>query len=76
MKGLASAIAGAITLWLMFPVFFDDREEFFEAIKFWLTPDIVSMFKGNYWEGGWAEFKLFVWIACAGGISYGLYHLF
>lgn len=48
--------------WLIF----DSWEGFFEAIKFWLKPDLFSMFDGSYWDDVGAEFKLFGWVAmCA-----------
>jgi len=43
-------------------VFFDDWRGFWEAIRYWLTPDIVSMFRGEWGEDTWQEMKLFVFI--------------
>ena len=43
-------------------IFFPTLDDFWEAIKFWLTPDFISMFRGEYWVDRWAELKLFFWI--------------
>lgn len=48
---------------LIFPTW----EDFGEAVRFWLTPDLLSMFRGEWAEDQWNELKLLVWIAlCAG----------
>jgi hypothetical protein len=63
----------------LFRTFFGDKEGFFECIKFWLTPDIFSLFKGQYSEDFWSEMKLGVWVflgGCAGFATYtGLLHI-
>jgi len=43
--------------------FFKDRWEFFEAIEFWVTPDIVSGLRGEYHDDRAATLKLVVWLA-------------
>jgi hypothetical protein len=43
-------------------VFFKTLDDFWEAIKFWLTPDLISLFKGEYWTDRWSELKLGLWI--------------
>jgi hypothetical protein len=57
--------------WLVGWVIFRDRESFLECLKFWLTPDIVSLFKGEWAEDSWAEMKLLLWIALCAGAVYG-----
>jgi len=48
-------------------VFFGTWDGFWEGIKFWGTPNIISAFRGEYWEDRWAEIKLFLWGAfCVG----------
>ena len=76
MKEIAALISGSLTLWLLFPVLFGDKDEFMTCLKFWVTPDIISLFRGEYWADHWAEFKLFIWLGCAAAIAYGAYHLF
>ncbi len=43
-------------------LFFGDWHGFFECLKFWFTPDILSAFRGDFWEDWWSEFKLFVFV--------------
>jgi hypothetical protein len=41
---------------------FGSAEEFWDRVKFWLTPDILSMLRGEYWRDYWSELKLALWI--------------
>ena len=44
---------------------FEDKEDFLEAIKFKLIPDIVSLFRGKFANDFFAEMKLSFFIfAC------------
>ena len=36
-----------------------------ECLKYWLMPDIVSWFRGEWSEDFWAEMRLFFLIGCA-----------
>ena len=56
-----SVLAGLASMALFFRWFFGDREEFFECIRFWLTPDIISLFRGEWGDDWWAEWKLGFW---------------
>ena len=40
-------------------LFFEDWHGFFEAVKYWLTPQFISALRGKYWEDIFSEFKLF-----------------
>jgi hypothetical protein len=62
---LAVVMASVIAA-LLFKPFFGDRDEFFRYLKFWLTPNIVSMFRGEYWKDWLSEAKLGFWFAAAG----------
>ena len=49
--------------------FFDGWSGFWDAVKFWLTPDLFSAFKGEYWDDWWAELKLgFFIVACGAAV--------
>ena len=48
-------------------VIFSTWEEFFECVKFWFTPDIFSLFRGEWMADQAAEFKLLAWLALSGG---------
>ena len=56
-------------------VFFDNWGNFLQLLKFWFTPDIISAFKGEYWEDIWAEWKLGAFILICGAVVYGEYFL-
>lgn len=43
-------------------VLFEDWSGFFESVKFWLTPDIISWFRGERWEDAWAETRLLLFV--------------
>ena len=52
---------------------FGSWEEFWECLRFWLTPDIISAFRGEYFEDFWSEMKLAWWLlvcAFAVGVEY------
>ncbi len=52
----------AILVWILFfRLFFSDRDEFLEAIRFWLTPDWFSRWSSEFWDNFWAELKLGLW---------------
>ena len=41
-----------------------------EGLRYAFTPDIISMFRGEYWEDRWASFKLSLWILlCIGAVA-------
>jgi len=44
-------------------VLFENWSGFWESIKFWFTPDIISWFRGEHWEDAWAEVKLWYFVA-------------
>ena len=57
------AIAAAlVTAALLYTLLFEDWEELTECVKLYLTPDIISLFRGKFWEDYWAETKLALWL--------------
>lgn len=67
----------------IFKQFFKTGDEFAEAVKYNFTPDIVSLFKGNYRKDRIAEFKLGAFVFCCivlTALEYGvvkfIYNLF
>jgi len=70
-------IAANIPLYLVVgKVFFGSWAEFFDTLRFWLTPDIVSAWRGDYWADNWAELKLFVFMALCAGAVYSEHRYF
>ncbi|MCK5861920.1 MAG: hypothetical protein KAH38_05510 [Candidatus Hydrogenedentes bacterium] len=49
--------------WLIFK----DWDDFKTSLLFWFTPDVISLFRGQFFEDRWAEMKLGFWLACCGG---------
>ncbi len=75
MEKILSILAGIITAAVLFKPFFNDKDDFINCVKFWLTPDIISVFKGEYFDDHWAEFKLVAWAGISAAIAYGTYQL-
>ena len=77
---ILAVIAGVTVLVLLFKPLFGDREGFIDCVKFWIKPDIFSLFSGEYFEDRWSEMKLGLWIFLgfiAGvGVYAGLMKLF
>jgi hypothetical protein len=65
------ALANMPLYWVVGWIVFKDWGDFWECVKFWLTPDIISLFRGEWIEDWWAEMKLFVWIALCGAAVLG-----
>jgi len=66
-------IVGVAVAALLFKPMFGDRHEFFRCVKFWLTPDIVSLFRAQYGEDWISELKLGLWIGAGGLCGFGAY---
>ena len=52
------AVVNIPLYWILYRTLFTDVDELADAIKFWITPEIFSAFRGEYWDDIWAEFKL------------------
>ncbi len=66
-------IAGVVTLALLFKPFFGDKDHFFECVRFWFTPDLFSLFRGEYHQDWWAEMKLGAWLFLGGIVGFLVY---
>ena len=64
-------VANVPLYWLIGWVFFKDWADFWECVKYWLTPDIVSLFRGEWTEDRWAQLKLGFWIFLCIAAVYG-----
>jgi hypothetical protein len=70
---ILGVVVGIAVAGLFFKPFFNTREEFIDCLKFWLTPDIISMFRGEYWDDWWAEAKLGLWLSVAALSGFATY---
>lgn len=46
----------------LFGFFFNDNEDFQESIRYTFTPNIISLFRGEYWKDRIGEFQLSMFI--------------
>jgi len=46
----------------IFGIIFSNREGFYESVRYSLIPDIISLFRGEYWKDWINEFKLGIFI--------------
>lgn len=69
------AIANTPAYLLVGRLFFDDWADFLGCVRFLLTPDIVSMFRGEWHDDQWSTLRLLVFVALCAAIVYGEYHL-
>lgn len=54
------AVVNIPLYWCLYRALFTDVDELADAIKFWITPEIFSAFRGEYVDDIWAELKLFL----------------
>ncbi|THB67131.1 MAG: hypothetical protein D6B27_05160 [Gammaproteobacteria bacterium] len=73
MPEIIGAIVGIAVLLILFKPFFGGMSGFWECIKFWLTPDIISLFRGNWGADWFAEMKLGLWLCCGGAGGFAAY---
>ena len=59
-----------------YKVIFGDLHELGRSIKFWLTPNIISWFRGEWSEDRWASLKLGLWLGVCAGAVFLEYKLF
>ena len=71
--GIGIAVAIGVMV-LLFKPLFGDADGFGECVRFWLTPDLLSLFKGEYSEDWWAEMKLGIWLFLAGGCGFAAWY--
>lgn len=69
-------ITGSVIGYMAYKLLFDNLDEFVHCAKFWLTPDIISLFRGQFYEDMWAEMKLILWLVVTIGCGYGMYAKF
>ena len=68
------AIAAAlVTAALLYTLLFADWEEFADCVKFYFTPDIISLVRGKFWGDNWAETKLALWLGISGLVGVLVY---
>lgn len=74
MAAVLGVIVGCTVAALLWRLFFEDMDEFKECLRFWITPDVISMFRGEWAEDWWAEVKLGAWMFLSGLAGFGVFH--
>ncbi len=57
-------------------LFYKSKEDFFEAIRFWFTPDIISLFRGELLDDFWEGIKLGFFLTVCSAVVYAQYQIF
>jgi hypothetical protein len=57
-------------------VFFGNWGDFWECVRFWFTPDVFSMFNGEYGADLGATLKLGIFLLLCGGAVFAEYALY
>jgi hypothetical protein len=70
---LASIVAALFSLYITFSLFFKDWDDFWECVRYYFTPDIVSAFRGEWMEDWWGSLKLGVYLLVAGASGTGTF---
>ena len=73
MSVVLAILGGSAVGYMLYKLLFDTLDEFMDCVRFWFTPDIISLFRGQYYEDAWAEMKLILWLAISIGSGYGIY---
>ena len=55
-------IANLPLYWFLGKILFKDWQGLIGCLKYWLRPDIISWFRGEWSEDFWAEMRLFFYI--------------
>jgi len=68
-KAVEAIIVGALIIINFFTVYkfifnviFSNREDFYDSVRYSFTPNIISLFRGEYWKDRVGEFKLGIFI--------------
>ncbi len=63
------AVVNIPVYYFLYRMLYRDAQEFLDAIRFWVKPDLWSLLDGEYWDDLWAEMKLGVFVAgCSGAV--------
>lgn len=73
MAAILGILSGMAILIFLFKPFFGSASRFWQCVRFWITPDLFSLFRGEYMADWLAEIRLGLWLFCGGGIGYGVY---
>lgn len=68
---------GLPVLLIVGKLFFGSISGFLDCVRLALTPDVISLLRGEWGEDQWASVKVFVYLAlCAGGMYSAHLHFY
>ncbi len=76
LMNIIGIVIGVVLMALLFRPIFGTGENFWDAIKFWLTPDIFSWFNGKGFEDWLGEMRLGIWLGAGFGGYVGTLYIF
>lgn len=71
---MASIAVGAVMAGILFRVFFDGFVEFVDCLRLCFTPEIISAFRGEWYESNWAYVKLLIYAGLSVGSGFMTHH--
>lgn len=70
---IMAVISAAVIAKYSFRLFFDDSSDFWNCVRFSFTPDLFSLFRGEYFEDIAKSFKLSLYLIVIGLGAYLAY---
>lgn len=62
-----------VTAIMLCYILFQDWDDFCESVKFYFTPEFISLIQGKYHDDLWAEARLILCLAISGLVGVGAY---
>jgi phosphate/sulfate permease len=70
---VVGGVVGVGTAAALFTTIFGGWDGFVECVRFWFTPDVLSLFRGEYEEDWWSELKIGAWLAISALTGFAAY---
>ncbi len=59
---------------ILFRIFFDSFADFLDCLRLYFTPEIISVFRGEWHDSNWAYVKVLVWLGLSIGSGFIAHH--
>ena len=70
------AIGFMVTAGLLFNIVFSSKDDFVNCLKYYFTPDVWSLLKGEFHQDFFAEGKILIWLVLSALVGYGMHQAF
>ena len=60
---------------LMYKVFFKDKHDFLSCVRYYFTPDVWSLLKGEFHQDFFAEGKILLWLGLSVVMGFGIHQV-